>query len=644
MPVPDNAPAPPTLHPALGRPTATWAYRDGSGRLLGLVLRFDPPGKEKEFRPLSVRSFDGKLEWRWGSWPAPRPLYGLRRLAEKPAAPVVVCEGEKAADAATRLLPGFAVVTSPNGSKGAGKADWLPLCGRAVTIWPDADAAGLEYARAVAKRAIQVGAVSVLIVTPPKNVKKVGWDAADALAEGWDEARASALIASATAAEDNVTTTVPHGREAGASANDAGTAPGGRRRTPQRDTLIALTEFVELWHDANRTAYASFPVKTHREHWPIRSRDFRNWLRGRYYEETGSVIGGQALEDGLGILEARAVNEGPQHEPFLRVGQHAGKLYLDLCNADWRAVEVTSAGWRVIEKPPLKLLRSPSMRPLPEPEAGSLIEELRRFVNVKDEADFMLVIAFILAALRQRGPFPVLVLNGQQGSGKSVFSRIVRLLVDPSAAPIRAMPKDDRDLVVSAGNSWMMCYDNLSSVSGWFSDALCRLATGGGFATRMLHTDTQEVIFEGSRPIILNGITMLTDRADLADRALTIHLHSVPEDQCHPEDEFFAEFECARPRILGALLDAVSAALRNVASVRLDRSPRMADFVKWVTAAESGLGWEPGAFLAAYRENRRDVSEAAFEADVVAVAIDNLSRSGSIRMLDGDTDRVADQT
>ena len=218
-------------------------------------------------------------------------------------------------------------------------------------------------------------------------------------------------------------------------------------------------------------------------------------------------------------------------------------------------------------------------------------------------------------------------MNGAQGTGKSVFSRIVRYLIDPSAAPIRAMPKDDRDLVVSAANSWMLAYDNLSSVAAWFSDALCRLATGGGFATRMLHTDKEEMIFEASRPLLLNGIPTLTDRADLADRALTIHLKSVPEDERRPEDEFFAEFETARPRILGALLDAVSAALRNLPTVRLERSPRMADFVKWITAAKSGLGWEPGAFLAAYQENRRDVSESAFEADPVAVATYNFVKA-----------------
>jgi len=386
--------------------------------------------------------------------------------------------------------------------------------------------------------------------------------------------------------------------------------------------LIGCTEFCELWHDAGRTAFVTFPVNSHRQHWPVRSREFRMWLSGTFYVATGGAIGGQALEDGIRILEARAVNDGPEYEPFIRVGRQGEKLYLDLCDARWRAVEVTTTGWSVVEKPSLKLLRSPSMRPLPEPEAGTTIEALRRFfMNVRGDDDFTLVTAWLVAALRDRGPYPVLVVNGEQGAGKSVFCRMLRLLADPSAAPIRAVPKDDRDMVVSAGNSWILAYDNLSSVPAWLSDALCRLATGGGFATRMLHTDRDEMIFEATRPIILNGISSLTDRADLADRAVTIHLQAIPEDERLSEDELWADFEKARPQILGALLDAVSAALHHVATVKLDRSPRMADFCKWITAAESGLGWEPGHFLEVYRDNRRDVAESSFEADPVAVAI-----------------------
>jgi hypothetical protein len=167
----------------------------------------------------------------------------------------------------------------------------------------------------------------------------------------------------------------------------------------------------------------------------------------------------------------------------------------------------------------------------------------------------------------------------------------------------------------------MLVFDNLSSVPAWFADGLCRMATGSGFSTRMLHTDRTEVIFEASRPIVLNGIPLLTDRADLADRAVTIHLAALSEDVRNSEDELLAAFETKRPTILGALLDAVSAALRNIEKVKLDRAPRMVDFAKWMTAAEPGLGWKSGNFLAVYRENRRDVIESSFEADSVAVAI-----------------------
>ena len=214
-----------------------------------------------------------------------------------------------------------------------------------------------------------------------------------------------------------------------------------------------------------------------------------------------------------------------------------------------------------------------------------------------------------------------MAVNGEAGAGKSFFTRVVRSLVDPSAAPIRAVPRDDRDLVVSAANSWVLAFDNLSNVPAWLADALCRLATGSGYATRMLHTDRDEMIFDAARPIIINGIPTLTDRADLADRAVTVHLRALPENERRPEDELLADFEIARPRIFAALLDAVARAHDSVASVRLDCVPRMADFVKWVVAAAPGLGWEPDDFVAAYAENRRDVSEAAFEADAIAVAI-----------------------
>src|SRR5262249_53405052 len=171
MPIPADAPAPPATHPKLGRPTKSWPYKDAAGSVIGYVLRFDR-ADGKEFRPLTLwrDSVSGSLEWRWESWPTPGPLYGLQELAVWPFAPVVVCEGEKATDAARRLLPDFVVVTSPNGNKSADKADWSPLRGRDVVIWPDADLPGDEYAEGVSKCAAEVEDKSIAMVSTPEDV------------------------------------------------------------------------------------------------------------------------------------------------------------------------------------------------------------------------------------------------------------------------------------------------------------------------------------------------------------------------------------------------------------------------------------------------------------------------------------------
>ena len=107
------------------------------------------------------------------------------------------------------------------------------------------------------------------------------------------------------------------------------------------------------------------------------------------------------------------------------------------------------------------------------------------------------------------------------------------------------------------------------------------------------------------------------------ERAIVVRLATIPEDKRRPEDELDAEWEEARPLVLGAIFAALSTALRNIGKTQLERSGRMADFEKWMTAAEAGLGWEPGTFSRAYSSNRKDSADAAFEGDLIAVSIRN---------------------
>jgi len=175
--------------------------------------------------------------------------------------------------------------------------------------------------------------------------------------------------------------------------------------------------------------------------------------------------------------------------------------------------------------------------------------------------------------------------------------------------------------MIAANNSWCLTFDNLSGLPDWLADAFCRLSTGGGFGTRELYTDAEECLFESMRPVTLNGITSLVTKQDLADRAVIIDLPQIEDKDRLPEKVFWREFEKARLRILGALLDAVVASLANHDRVRLAALPRMADFAIWVTAAEPALGWPVGSFLKAYNGNRSAVVEQSLEADQVAVAV-----------------------
>ena len=127
-----------------------------------------------------------------------------------------------------------------------------------------------------------------------------------------------------------------------------------------------------------------------------------------------------------------------------------------------------------------------------------------------------------MAALRPRGP--LLAISGEQGSAKTVLSKMLKALVDPNVAPVRALPREQRELMIAANNGHVLAFDNLSGLPPWLSDALCRLATGGSFAVRQLYTNEDEILFQAARPLLVNGIEDVISRPDLADRSIFLTL------------------------------------------------------------------------------------------------------------------------
>lgn len=397
----------------------------------------------------------------------------------------------------------------------------------------------------------------------------------------------------------------------------AATSPPVQSQT-QAQVLVELASETTLFHTPEGEAYAVIPVKGHRETWPLDSKIFKQWLSKTYWEKEKKPAGTQALQEALALLGGLAAFEGDEIPVHLRIAGHGDAIFLDLGNENWEVVEITPSGWRIINDPPVRFRRSAGLQALPRPLHGGSVEDLRLFINAPDEDTWVMIVAWLVGALRPNGPYPILLIQGEQGSAKSTTSRVTRSLVDPAEAPLCTLQGNERDLMISANANWVLAYDNLSGLKAATSDALCRLSTGGGFTTRSLYSNRDEEIFKAMRPMILNGIDDIAQRDDLAQRSLVLNLPPIDETNRKPERELRAAFETAYPQILGALLDAVSTGLRNLPHVKLDSYPRMADFAEWVIACEPALPWEQGTFMTVYSANRKQAVMAGLESDLVA--------------------------
>jgi energy-coupling factor transporter ATP-binding protein EcfA2 len=368
----------------------------------------------------------------------------------------------------------------------------------------------------------------------------------------------------------------------------------------------------------------------HRENYPIKGRAARTWLVGLFYASERRGLSGQECADALGLLEAQAIHEGPEHLVAVRVAHQEGRVLLDLGRPEWDAVEVTPDGWMV--RPaldlPVRFKRPAGLLALPMPRLGGDLRKLVELLNTSTEG-IILILAWLLFALGGAGPYPILALSGEQGTGKSTFARMLREIVDPNSVGLRTTPKEERDLAIAAQNAHVIGFDNFSSIPEWLSDALCRLATGAGFATRALYTDSEETLFSAKRPIILNGIPDLMTRGDLADRALAVTLEQIKEEDRKPETEIWRKVEAVKPEILGGLLDAVAVALRNLPNLNLGHLPRMADFARFIVAAEPAMPWKAGEFLETYKEAREDGARILLEGDTIHALVVGIAIAGN---------------
>lgn len=419
-------------------------------------------------------------------------------------------------------------------------------------------------------------------------------------------------------------------------------AQSSNRDGTQRDKLAQCVEGVDFWHDKDRRCYATLNMGGHLENYPLDSTAFRDYLAYRYSQESGGSPSGQSVKDFIASLRPKALYACEERAAEVRLARVDDTIYFDLCNNDRTVVEITAAGWKIIDSfsSPVRFIRKNGMAAHPNPELPQFgetplvaLSPLFELVNVKDFASQQLLIGWLLGVLNPSGPYPIVGFIAEQGSGKSIAARALRKLVDDNTSLLRSSPKNEQDLIISALNSRVVALDNLSGVPDWLSDGLCKLTTGAGFATRELYSNSDEVILSVTRPVMLNGIVDFSNKGDLIDRSIFVTLEPISEEQRRTEGEIWSHFEAHRPVMTGALFSIVSSILSELPQVQVKKLPRLADFAKWVTAAEKCLEWEPGSFIEAFNKNRTEAVEDALEGSLVAQALLNLMQVGAERAL-----------
>jgi hypothetical protein len=386
------------------------------------------------------------------------------------------------------------------------------------------------------------------------------------------------------------------------------------------DNLVDLAlSGAELFCSPDGNPFADVFVHEYRNTWPLDSGEFSDWLVYRFFTDRRRAPGLGPLKQAIRTLRAYAKFESRlQHDVYLRVAELDGKIYIDLGDPNWRVVEVDGSGWRAIDNSPVRFRRTQSMQSLPLPErGGSIDEQLRPLVNLSDDG-FVLFVSSLLDALSPGHPHPVLYLAGDEGSAKSTTAKIYRSLTDPNSTPLRNLPATARELSVGVHNSYMLAFDNASEIPRNVSDALCQVATGGGFARRMLFKNTEEVLVGGFRPVVITGLMNAITRNDLADRAVIINMSRIAPERLRSEREIWSQFELVRPKLFGAILDCVARGLRHLPHIQLARPPRMIDFASWGVATAA---FPQDVFLAALERTAADATEAVIEIDAVAVAV-----------------------
>lgn len=413
--------------------------------------------------------------------------------------------------------------------------------------------------------------------------------------------------------------------------------PSEPKETAVEAALAVLNPRIhEKWHTSDRE-----PMITLRNtetgvdsHHSLNSSETAEFLNYQHYLAVGKAPSEGTLKGVIGLLSAQAKYEGEKHEVFSRIGHWKDEIYVDLGNEKHEVVRISPAllpvGFAVLPSTdsPVRFRANPSAQAQPAPLPGGSLDSLWvLFPNVSPE-DQILVTGHLIGCFQQHGGRAFLEILGGQGSGKSTLGRCLIALIDANLAPLRAMPRNEQDLLISVMHRIVAGMDNLSTILPEMADAFCRISTGAALSGRKLFTDSAEALFIAQLILIWTAIEpQAVRKPDLQDRTITIRLDQLATNGVASEREVIEVFEEIRPLLTGAIYTAVAVGLSRIDQVQIEKLPRLADFAIWVEACAPAFGWEEGKFLETFESSRAIASAMAVDASPVGILIVKMMES-----------------
>lgn len=384
-----------------------------------------------------------------------------------------------------------------------------------------------------------------------------------------------------------------------------------------------MTEKIvkKLFKTEDNIPYAIVTMNEKEQVIPVFSQEMEHHIVQYYRTTENRIPKKNEREEIKTSLAAEAIYECETLPVWLRIAKTNEGIELNLNNENSECVKITKNGWEVT-KPSSYFYNPETSKSLPKPIKGGSFELFKKHFKIKTDDDLMLIVGFMISCLCPNAKsYPVLVLQGEQGSAKSTTTEMIKMLVDPAKGIRRGLNKKEQDMFIVAKHNHLVSFDNVSLVKGNISDTLCLLTTGGAFSCRALWTNDGENLIELCKPIILNGITDFITRADLSNRSITIELAPISKSERKSEEEVMRSFQNDLPLMLGVLMDGLSSALKNKELIRLNEKPRMADVALWCTQAEEGLQWPKYSFVKAFNANQQKAILTHLSHEVLAIAI-----------------------